>query len=394
MAHYLQDFLNIAATLVAAMFLLVGVRGFLTGHRDTFRRPFFHLILAVIAVQVIGNVRVYAAIGRTVQLPGLGKLLLDCAGLVLAWALQSWVLHWTHPAEVARVKARRRSRLLAAALVLLATFFLLAPIDRETPLATFLEAYVGSPFMWCYTAVFVGYFGFIQVDLGRMSLRHMSIADTVPLRVGLGFLLAGSCFGVLTMFNKVVFIVGTQTGWALWWPHQILTRIAQAGAFYCIAIGIVCAMLVPRLRTWLGHYTSYRRLFPLWAALREAFPEIALEHQPTPLAVVLRPGSFRSSRLLYRIVRLVTEINDGRLRLRAYLDPASPLDLTSSRDAAIEAERIDAALAAHAKRGPRRTDAASRPEAGGTDLHSEISWLVRVSTAWAGLRSARTRLHV
>lgn len=394
MAHHLQDFLNIAATVVAAMFLLVGVRGFLTGHRDPLRRPFFHLILAVVAVQVIGNVRVYAAIGRTAQLPGLGKLLLDCAGLVLAWALQSWVLHWTHPAEVAQVKARRRSRLLVAALVLLVTFFLLAPIDRETPLATFLETYGGSPFMWCYTAVFVGFFGFVQVDLGRMSLRHLSIADTAPLRAGLCFLLAGSCFGVLTMLNKVMFIVGTQTGWAPWWPHQILTRITQAGAFYCVAIGIICATLVPRLRTWLGHYASYRRLFPLWTALRKAFPEIALEHQPAPPAVLLRPGSFRSSRLLYRIVRLVTEINDGRLRLRAYLDPASPLDPTSSRDAAIEAERIDAALAAHAKRAPRRADAASRPEAGGTDLHSEISWLVRVSTAWVDLRSARTRLHV
>lgn len=117
----------------------------------------------------------------------------------------------------------------------------------------------------------------------------------------------------------------------------------------------------------------YRRIFPLWRAMRRSFPDIALEDQPAPGRLLLHADAYRTDRLRYRLVRLATEINDGRLRLRPYFDAPS------SDDPAAEGRRIVAALSAHrAGDPPRRIDRAE-PMVGKGDLPGEIAWLARVS---------------
>ncbi len=377
----MQEAANLVAIILGLITLAESVRGVVAAPRDPARRAFFYLTLAVVVVSLVGNSNFYAAIGRALGVPNIGKLFLDSTALIMAWALQSWVLHWTHPAAEARVVARRLGWFLLVALVLLSCLFFLAPIDRETPLAVFLATYAHSPWIWCYSAVFTVAFGFAQASLVRMSRRYLALADTAMLRISLRFLLVGSVFGILVVLNKAVLLL---TGAATWWPDQIITRVTQAGAFYCIGIGATCATWLPQLLRWLRSYGQYRRLFPLWWALRQAFPEIALESHPTPVGMLMRLSTFRTDRLLYRVTRLVTEINDGRLRLRPYLDDGSPDDPES------EGRRIAAALAAYESGAARRPHAAAQT-VGGTDLFAEITWLASVGRAWK--HSRRSPAH-
>ena len=74
-------------------------------------------------------------------------------------------------------------------------------------------------------------------------------------------------------------------------------------------------MGVPALYRWAERYRTCRRLYPLWRALCEANPGIALV-PPMPVwrdALIVRDLGFR-------LYRRVVEIHDGRLELRRYMD--------------------------------------------------------------------------
>ncbi len=73
---------------------------------------------------------------------------------------------------------------------------------------------------------------------------------------------------------------------------------------------------IPAMCDWYARYRSLRRLYPLWAALYRAQPEIALLPPPSAIqdALVFRDLGFR-------LYRWVVEIRDGYLLLRPYLDP-------------------------------------------------------------------------
>lgn len=377
MSNYAQDAVNAVAMIVVILFAAHRVRVLIRNPRDPSTQV-FTLVLASLAVVLgVGNVEVYRAIDRLTGIPHVAQLVMQGMGLVAAWSIQVWVLHWTYPADEARRKSGLRAGVLLLAIALLALFFFLAPIDREVP--RFLSVYATAPWMGPYYLVFLGYFGFSQADLCRMSLRYSFLVDNRILRFGLRTVALGAVFGVLYVLNTGSFTLGTLAGFTPGWPHEVPNRIAQTGAMYLILTGATFSAWAPRIAAWSGRYQQYRRLFPLWRALRAAFPAIALDPQPSPAALLVRSSAFRTSRLRYRIMRLVTEINDGRLQLRPHMDP----DLNSTpRTAETEADRIAAALRANAAgQSFPQNGVAEAP--GGADLDAEIAWLADVADSFS-----------
>jgi hypothetical protein len=129
-------------------------------------------------------------------------------------------------------------------------------------------------------------------------------------------------------------------------------------------------------------YRAHRELYPLWSALREISPEIALDPAPSEFYDRLRVRD-----LDFRLYRRIIEIRDGRLALRPFFDAdvarharedALRSGLTDGDvEAAVEARVLAAGIeSAREKRQPANVLAASQD--GGKDFMSEVEWLVRV----------------
>jgi hypothetical protein len=122
---------------------------------------------------------------------------------------------------------------------------------------------------------------------------------------------------------------------------------------------------------------SYRRLYPLWYALYEVTPSIALYEPRSPRAPFWVP------RLETRLYRLIIEIRDGRRSLAPYLCEDGP-------EAADDARR-EAALMAQGIRRKRRGvpvggSADRRGSVGCDDLAAELAWWEQVAAAFAEVR--------
>lgn len=392
MDNYLQDLVNAAAILALTCVLVNRLRALRRTPHDRSLQVFVGLTASMTAVVVVGNPRVYAAIDHATGVPHLAQLLIQGLALVAACGVQIWVSYWTYSLEEASAKVPARVWILAGALILLVVFFILAPIDREYEDGHFVEAYATAAWVGPFYLVFLGYLGFTLADLCRMSWRYVSIADNSVLRFGLRLVAAGALFGVLYAANTGVYVVSGLAGFAPLWPHQLANRVTQAGTIFLLALGSTCSVWALKPARWWAGHQQYRRLYPLWCALNRAFPNISLDPQPAPWILVLRVSQLSVERLRYRVARLVTEINDGRLQLRPYLDPAlasraqaaaEQSGVSGDRIAAfVEAARIDGALRAVAAGDAPTEDRGAPTSSGGVDLDAEIQWFSEVSEAF------------
>lgn len=155
----------------------------------------------------------------------------------------------------------------------------------------------------------------------------------------------------------------------------------------CVALGCSIAAFIP-----MGKDLAARRdcnaLYPLWRALCDALPHIALYPPRSRMADALTP---RNSQL--RLHRRLIEIRDGLLIMR---DWVSQRDLDAIRevirDADLPADLAPAAITAcWLKTALRAREAGLQhmenpldlAREGGTDIGSELDWLRRVATAWS-----------
>lgn len=153
----------------------------------------------------------------------------------------------------------------------------------------------------------------------------------------------------------------------------------------------------PTFSTYLRQVRAYRQLQPLWQAVYEAMPEIALP--PDPL---------NDASLSFKLYRRVIEIRDGELALRSYRDeqmvvnamhPAStpnggtstPNGGSSDLQAAVEAAALARAIdTRRASTRPCNNEAAQQPLIKPPDnLSDAITWLTAVSRAFARAPNSR-----
>jgi hypothetical protein len=271
-----------------------------------------------------------------------------------------------------------------ATMVLLAACYTLSAPERVGDDTVFPDA--GLPFALGDKILFLVY-GLVSLGLltsvFARSARH---AEPGPLRAGLWLLVIG---------------VSAAFVWTLWGVDDV-RRLAQtsriearedlvSSVLAAVTVGFVAAGATlsawsPVVSSVLGRvraYRAYRRIEPLWAALRAAVPGIALE-----------PGRELAAGPEFALYRRVIEIRDGHLALRAHFEPGLPARAAAEArragvpeaDIAATVEAVTLAAAIEAERAGRRfappDKAPEHLEEADADVAAEADWLVRVSRAW------------
>jgi hypothetical protein len=339
--------------------------------------------VSMTAQQVAAPVDVHTGI------PNLGRVLSNAAALVAICGAQNFTVYVARGPQ-ARLRVARRYAALLICLATIALLFAVTPPDPDTSAASshhFHKIY-NSPYVWVY----LGYLGFGLADMARHAWRYAGMTSRPFLRAAVRLSGIGGVLGILYALLRGVFLAADEAG------HGLPTWEADtAGPLYLLTTTLMLFSATlpawgPRLtaaRQWWTNRRQLRDLRPLWAALHEAYPHIGLMRPATPLAEMLDPRD-----MALRLYRRVIEIRDGLLALRPHLPPgAAPATDTvarptaaggTDRNAAAEASRIAAALAARASgTAPAESDAPPTDGDQPGDLSGEIAWLTAVSLAFA-----------
>ncbi|PWW56954.1 MAB_1171c family putative transporter [Actinokineospora spheciospongiae] len=298
-------------------------------------------------------------------LPGAGWIVQHELVVGGTFALQAFFVHSTHPPHRVPAALRSRAALTGTGMVVLFAAWLVAALV-ESPDWSRVD-WGRQPWTSAANLLFVlGVAGCLLVN-ARLTAHWARIADRRWLRRGLWLLTTGGWCCVAWAGHRACFILGGRFGtpppWKQTFPELTMLAIGLSTAI----VGITLPAWGPRVdaaRTWLAHYRSYRRLTPLWHALRTATPTIELR-SPTPWW-----------HMEYRLYRRVIEIWDGRAALRPYRDP-TPGELCATA----EAESLRAALRAKLDGADPHPTPAPETHRGTTDLAAEVGWLESVAAA-------------
>ncbi|GGM61100.1 hypothetical protein GCM10012275_35210 [Longimycelium tulufanense] len=386
------DLLFLAVALVAYALAVLLMTSGRRGRRKPTHRPMTVILVA------LGSAFVFLAPGSQEVLsrilPSLGRLLSNVCTLVAAFSFLNLMLYVAHPADEVRARVRPRLVALLVALAVMVTAFLLS----DPPEGLGLFRYHEQPMLAVYPLVYAAYLGAAVGDVFWLCMRSIRYSRRY-LRIGLAVMAIGCTLGVAYLVHKVVLIVdelvaGTIAEPRCAGPFATVDCTFAVGMPALAVLGIILGAAVPavgpRLESavlWPSRWRAFRRLHPLWRALHDAFPEIALT---SPQAV---EGRIPRRDMDFRLYRRVIEIRDGLLLLHPYRDPAataghraraSETGLTDTDlDAAVEAAGIALALRRRAE-GIAVVEGVVPAEAGPEhDLGGETAWLTRVSRAFA-----------
>jgi hypothetical protein len=294
---------------------------------------------------------------------GLARLLVN----LMTMSASYWLLAFFQYS----VRASRRFQTLAyvGALALVLGAWLAAPASVRLQPAALSSG--GDWHSTVFVVVAVGYMGYALSLAMRWSVIYARVARRVELRrglramaVGLAFLIAGcvcKCVvALLQAFAGIAWEVGNLVYVSCVLVGSVLLVV---GVMYPAVTGMLAAVPV-----WRWHRAAYREMEPLWQALHEAFPDLALRSETLPWW----RDPLRIRRTHRDYYRRAVEIRDGLVQLGPYY-PATEAD---------DADAVKAALlakAAGAPAGPPRP----APMAAGDDLDSDVRWLVRLSNSLA-----------
>ncbi|MER5484839.1 MAB_1171c family putative transporter [Streptomyces sp. NPDC002812] len=224
------------------------------------------------------------------------------------------ILHWSGtPAALVRRATRLTVAAYGTVVVAIVTLFALgeAPVERVRDMDTY---YAHTPFLRemiiCYLAAHTVGSTALTV-LCRKWLRRLSpsMLPLRPLRTGLALLMLGGAFDLAFLAAKWTAMVARWSGRDL--DHLSTTVAPPLGAAAALLVG--AGFLVPLVggsAPW-KDYCRYRRLRPLWAALRGFSPGGL---RPVPLTWWSPVG--------IRLVHRESVIDDGILALGCWFDPA------------------------------------------------------------------------
>lgn len=320
--------------------------------------------------------------------PSLGRLLSNACTLVAAFGFLTLMLHASPRADQVEVRTRWRLVVLLVALAVMVVAFLASKVP--TGLGLFTGQYRAQPTLAVYVLVYSAYLGVAVVDLGWLALRAVRHSRRY-LRIGMVLVLLGCLLAVGYVTHKVVAVLtevfgGPAAEGLCAGPFATTSCTFEVGfpplSVLAIILGSTIPALGPRIAAalrWPGRWRAYRRLHPLWQALYEAAPEIALT---SPSAV---QGSVPRRDIAFRLYRRVIEIRDGLLVLEPYRNRAG-VGSSGDRPAA-EAEAAAIAEALRRKESGEPAAEVSTPDGevddSAADLAGETAWLTRVSDAFA-----------
>lgn len=317
-------------------------------------------------------------------------LVMHLAAVAYCVSAEILLLQWAEPLPAIRRGIRNWVFFGLGTEVLLVLLFFVsgAPHKPSTALIT------GSsdPLILAYLVVFIVSQTIPCVTIFRACLSYAKMTDKIWLCRALRFLTVGSVLLFLYCATRTVNMIGAAAGVQLhgW---RIVPAVFSGLGITVVSFGLTMPSWGPRLSDlglWADNFLSYRALYPLWRAVCQESPEIVLE-----------PPNPGVSNLHYRLHRRVVEIRDGWRALRPYMDAAEQTaaeqTAPETEDDAAPAPKNDQALAEavrirdaiRAKRDGHAPDSGSRQngfeERDATNLADEVSWLAKVSAAYAKL---------
>ncbi|MBG0565561.1 MAB_1171c family putative transporter [Actinoplanes aureus] len=350
--------------------------------RNPARRALVAMLACLVWAPAVNTPFVYVRFDELTGVPNLARLIAHYGIIGFAVSVQLLLLHWTVE-NPPRRSTGIRLLAVAAAVVAMAVFFFLAPLDTSLT-SEFTIRYGDAPYMAQYMLVYLGYFVLALFDILRLSWRFAGRTGQRFLRVGLRLVSFGAVFGLAYCLEKGFYIAARNAGYE---PipadvQQQMSPLLTGPGCVLMLIGFTIPSWGPRVAAggvWLRRLRTYRRLYPLWKLLYDATPEIALDPGQSRL------GAMRD--VEYRLVRRVVEIRDGWLALRPYFDARV------ARAAGDQEDRVHAAVlvaAAEAKaRGEEPAERYSADPQGGTDIAEETAQLLRVARHLRGAGGAR-----
>lgn len=319
----------------------------------------------------------YHVIDTALGVPNFAEIAGHALILVSAWQAVAILTFLIYPRPAARRRVLAWGLLVAVTVALMATFFALAPVDRDVP-QEFTKVYADAAWIVPYWVVFLFSVDVMLIDMVRLVLRYAKRTSREHLRFGLQLVAIGGTLGVLYWCQWVTYLVlrhnGVQPPAAL---HSFGT-VCEMGGLILVVIGSTYPAIGPRtrLRTptgWWGDVRRYRRLYPLWHALTSATPEIVLARPPR-WVVDAR----------FWLNRRVIEIEDGLLQLDRQRRTGAASDEAAERNPVDEARAIREALRTR-PRGAARVSSPPEPATVDGDYAARLAWQLDVARAFARL---------
>ncbi|MFE9371130.1 MAB_1171c family putative transporter [Streptomyces sp. NPDC006711] len=328
-------------------------------------------------------------------LPNITSLIVQVAVVVLTAAQQVVLVYWSAPPDQAGRRAGRRVLFFGAALcVLVIASLAVSPVaSAKTATSTILLSIQDGRYA-LYMSFYLVICGVGQFEAVRLSLRFTKMANRQWLKVGMRTVTVGAALVLVYCVVRSVQIAGTQLHYDASRLDPIQWSCGTVGALLQITGWTIPSWGIHLTRGagWLRSYRSYLRLRPLWWALCQASPDIALDPPRSWARDLLPPRDPH-----YSLYRRVIEIRDGQLMLRTSLsladfsrvarslglpeDPTSPLG---------EALQVRAVLNRPAEERDELADAAGLPARPPyDDFREEVEWLTQVASAFTALTQGR-----
>jgi Family of unknown function (DUF6545) len=362
--------------------------------------------LAVLGIVfTISTPKVWAEIDHVAGWPNLSFLLSQVCVMIWTVIVQVLMLLWAYPPLDARRKVRIRLLIATGTVVVMATLFLLAPIQPEDS-TDFAARFAGVPIISAYLCVYILAFAWMQGEIVYLCLRTIQVGGRIWLRRGLRTTAAGAVLGLVYCLVRASDVIFASTGLADPVRWEDIARLAVGIGVVLPPIGWTMPSWGPRLsgaRLWAADVRNYWRLYPLWFIMHSTFADKDLD-PPQGLATRIALRDLRD----WRLPRRLALIWDCMLELQPYRDPGLERSMAElerrsdrrqlSRRATAEAEILLDALARyrqHLREGepPVPTVAAATPShesVDGEHLSTELGWLVAVSRA---VRRHPARMH-
>jgi hypothetical protein len=301
--------------------------------------------------------------------------------------------------------ARRLARQAVAGHIALAALFVPAQLHSDG--GTGYVTGSGRWFLAAYDLLFVVYAVRCLVLFITLLGRHSRRIDPSALRTGLRLMTASASVGVLWtlwLLDDVVDVLRSGRQDTAEDPQSAVLALLVVVLAVSGATATVSGRMLAAPRRVVRALRAYRALEPLWSALHEAHPAIALAPSGTRVGRSGRPGL---REVEFELYRRVIEIHDGRLSLRPYRPadvsawlpaggPAAggPPEPDGSPDPVAEAATLAAGLAARRAgqgRLPHYTAAPPQAPSRTVTIEADVVWLLRVAAAFEALVAAGPR---
>ncbi|WP_019870688.1 MAB_1171c family putative transporter [Salinispora oceanensis] len=318
---------------------------------------------------------------------GLHSLTINLGTMTAAYLLLAFFTY-TVRGPAAQRRVRSEALILLAALAMVTATWSTAPLAVQTSPAS--TAVADDPHAAAFVLAVLGYLGYVHSQTLCWCVGFARVTRVTRLRRGLvmiclavGMFLAAELTKSALAVAQLVDALPPPAVGAIHGTYVTLVGVGTltfvVGVSYSAFTGMLAAASI-----WRVHRRQYRELQPLWSALHEAFPDLALSRlEARPWYKLF--GQYGTHRRFYR---RVIEIRDGLVQLAPYYDRTATADIEAElRQAGMpDADIADIARAKMIRAALRARDAdppvaAVEPPVidGGHDLDSDARSLVRIA---------------